>query len=533
MVDSSSNVDESLPGQKAIPSIEQEKPSTPVIVECSPNSRYAKFSSVLGKGSYKVVWHAIDRDEGVEVAWNCVKTTKSNFAELSREIEILSRVRHPNIITFHDSWYSENEFVFITELMTSGTLREYIKKIQPPNTKIVKRWCSQILRGLQYLHSHDPPIIHRDLKCDNIFINGSHGEVKIGDMGTAKMKLGKKYTVIGTPEFMAPEMYDDSGYSELVDVYAFGMCLLEMATGEYPYAECKNAAQVYRKVSQGIAPDSLRKVGDPLIRSLIVACTSPEGKRISVSAALEHPFLSMEPEVTIVAQDSSLRSLTMLLTLRGLNSKPSLKFLFAIDSDTAEVVAQEMIDEGHLPSDFRSIVANEINRLVREFKKTVLSTPKVNKSDSDSSTQSSPDMSQSLAKQLSITSAIATSKSGSSNEALLINLDDSDSESNYDSEHFSYVDDCPIEKFVSDAARCARRDPEKALEWINKLKSQDIYLVRDLRHLHDEDWRNLHLTVFASRALRNHLSSSTVAAPPLLDSTQSLLRSATNLHSPI
>jgi len=50
---------------------------------------------------------------------------------------------------------------------------------------------------LIYLHSYDPPIIHRDIKCDNIFINGAHGEVKIGDMGTAKMKIGKKYTVIG------------------------------------------------------------------------------------------------------------------------------------------------------------------------------------------------------------------------------------------------------------------------------------------------------------------------------------------------
>ena len=73
----------------------------------------------------------------------------------------------------------------------------YIRKLSLPNMKIVKRWSRQILKGLIYLHSHDPPIIHRDIKCDNIFINGAHGEVKIGDMGTAKMKLGKKYTVIG------------------------------------------------------------------------------------------------------------------------------------------------------------------------------------------------------------------------------------------------------------------------------------------------------------------------------------------------
>ena len=52
----------------------------------------------------------------------------------------------------------------------------------------------------------------------------------------------------GTPEFMAPEMYEEH-YDEAVDVYAFGMCMLEMATSEYPYSECQNAAQIYRKVT--------------------------------------------------------------------------------------------------------------------------------------------------------------------------------------------------------------------------------------------------------------------------------------------
>ena len=54
---------------------------------------------------------------------------------------------------------------------------------------------------------------------------------------------------VGTPEFMAPEMYDEA-YDEAVDVYAFGMCMLEMATGEYPYKECQNAVQIFRKVTQ-------------------------------------------------------------------------------------------------------------------------------------------------------------------------------------------------------------------------------------------------------------------------------------------
>ncbi|CAG8626222.1 17364_t:CDS:2, partial [Dentiscutata heterogama] len=261
-----------------------------IVIEESPSGRYAKLNTVLGKGAYKVVYKAIDRDEGYE-------TTKAEFNDLSLEIKILKQVRHPNIINFHDCWYKDAEFIFVTELMTSGTLREYIRKLSLPNMKIVKRWSRQILKGLIYLHSHNPPIIHRDIKCDNIFINGAHGEVKIGDMGTAKMKLGKKYTVIGTPEFMAPEMYEEKGYSEKVDIYAFGMCLLEMVTGEYPYIECENAPQVYKKVTSGIKPESLKKVQDPDILDLIMHCLDPENERYTAQQIMEHRFLAVEPEV--------------------------------------------------------------------------------------------------------------------------------------------------------------------------------------------------------------------------------------------
>lgn len=71
--------------------------------------------------------------------------------------------------------------------------------------KAIKNWARQILRGLQYLHCHDPPIIHRDLKCDNIFVNGNNGEVKIGDLGLAiVMQQPTARSVIGNT-FHSPE----------------------------------------------------------------------------------------------------------------------------------------------------------------------------------------------------------------------------------------------------------------------------------------------------------------------------------------
>ncbi|XP_019434511.1 PREDICTED: probable serine/threonine-protein kinase WNK6 isoform X2 [Lupinus angustifolius] len=159
--------------------------------------------------------------------------------------------------------------------------------------KAVKGWARQILMGLNYLHSHKPPIIHRDLKCDNIFINGHQGEVKIGDLGLATLlEQNNAKSVIGTPEFMAPELYDEE-YNELADIYSFGMCMLELVTFEYPYRECRNSAQIYKKVSTGVKPVSLSKVKDPEIKLFIEKCLVPASQRLPARELLMDPFLQV------------------------------------------------------------------------------------------------------------------------------------------------------------------------------------------------------------------------------------------------
>ncbi|KAG1098729.1 hypothetical protein G6F42_017942 [Rhizopus arrhizus] len=343
------------------------------VLEWSPNKRYCRLNTLLGKGAFKVVHKAMDREEGYEVAWNVLHIGHDNNKDVGHEIEILKSVRHPNIIAFHDAWLSENrtEFIFVTELMTSGTLREYIRKLSLPNPKIVKRWSRQILKGLAYLHGHNPPIIHRDIKCDNIFINGAHGEIKIGDLGTAEnMWLGdKKYTLIGTPEFMAPEMYEEEGYNEKVDLYAFGMCLIEMTTGEYPYAECTNTAQIYKKVCQHIKPDSLAKIQNQQVLEVINSCLSTnENERLSAQELLECSFLAVEPDVVILENDPSHTIVTLQVVFKG-SDKLSVKFEFNTQEDTAEEVVAEMIEEQVLPERYQQWITSEINRILRDIEK--------------------------------------------------------------------------------------------------------------------------------------------------------------------
>ncbi len=277
------------------------------IVERSPGERYVRFSEKLGSGASKDVYRAYDTEEGIEVAWNVVHLAgvpKTERNRIVNEVRLLERLHHQNIISFHGSWINreQQQVNFVTEILSSGTLKSFINKVQVIRWKIAKRWARQILKGLEYLHSQDPPVIHRDLKCENIFINGTSGDLRIGDLGlsTVHRNNGKALSVLGTPEFMAPDMYEEGLYDEKVDIYAFGMCLLEIFTKEIPYKECTNPAQIYKKVTRGAPPNSLNRLKSDHARQFIELCLgyrNDDGKYVRPSAKelLDHPFLEKRP----------------------------------------------------------------------------------------------------------------------------------------------------------------------------------------------------------------------------------------------
>ncbi|KAF9661901.1 hypothetical protein SADUNF_Sadunf19G0117000 [Salix dunnii] len=271
-------------------------------VETDPTGRYGRYEEVLGKGAMKTVYKAIDEFLGIEVAWNQAKLSQvlsspDDLQRLYSEVHLLRILHHDSIIKFYASWIDVRgkTFNFITEMFTSGTLRQYRQKYTRVNIQAIKKWARQILEGLVYLHGHDPPVIHRDLKCDNIFVNGHLGQVKIGDLGLAAILRGSQsaHSVIGTPEFMAPELYEEN-YNELVDVYSFGMCVLEMLTAEYPYSECSNPAQIYKKVTSGKLPAVFYRIQDLEAQRFIGKCLETASKRLPAKELLLDPFLASD-----------------------------------------------------------------------------------------------------------------------------------------------------------------------------------------------------------------------------------------------
>lgn len=281
--------------------IDHESDDSSLYVEVDPTGRYGRYNEILGKGASKIVYRGFDEYEGIEIAWNQVRLTDflqrpEDLERLYSEIHLLKTLKHKNIMKFYTSWVDtgKRNINFVTEMFTSGTLRQYRLKHKKVNIRAVKHWCRQILEGLLYLHSHEPPVIHRDLKCDNIFINGNQGEVKIGDLGLAAI-LRKSHAArcVGTPEFMAPEVYAEE-YNELVDIYSFGMCVLEMVTFEYPYSECTHPAQIYKKVTSGKKPEALYRVNDPEVRVFVEKCLASVSERLSARELLQDPFLQTD-----------------------------------------------------------------------------------------------------------------------------------------------------------------------------------------------------------------------------------------------
>ncbi|XP_061920937.1 serine/threonine-protein kinase WNK1 isoform X14 [Entelurus aequoreus] len=356
-------------------------------VGTSPDGRFLKFDIEIGRGSFKTVYKGLDTETTVEVAWCELqdrKLSKSERQRFKEEAGMLKGLQHPNIVRFYDSWEGPCKgkkcIVLVTELMTSGTLKTYLKRFKVMKIKVLRSWCRQILKGLHFLHTRAPPIIHRDLKCDNIFITGPTGSVKIGDLGLATLKRASfAKSVIGTPEFMAPEMYEEK-YDESVDVYAFGMCMLEMATSEYPYSECQNAAQIYRRVTSGVKPGSFDKVAIPEVKEIIEGCIrTNKDERYAIKILLNHAFFQEDTGVRVeLAEEDDGEMIAIKLWLRIEDVKKlkgkykdneAIEFSFDLNKDVPDDVAQEMVESGYVAEGDHKTMAKAIKDRVSLIRK--------------------------------------------------------------------------------------------------------------------------------------------------------------------
>ncbi len=298
------------------------------------------------------------------MAWNILSThglNKKQKEQIRYEIELMKKLQHTNIIKLITAWHSreKEEVVLITEIMTGGSLKHYLQKMRYPRLKLIKQWCKNILSALSYLHSYKPhPIIHRDLKCDNIFVCAHTGEIRIGDFGLSTiMNTSCNKTTVGTPHYMAPELFEER-YGPGVDIYSFGMCLIEICTLSTPYKECDSPVSIYKKITSGTKPKAFSRIADEDVRAFIELCLKHVDGRPSADELLEHPFLIIDEndqrthkpvrlleneidEQTPLAQSKHSKPLEISLVLNTQNPQ-KITFSFNPKEDSTQQVAEEM-----------------------------------------------------------------------------------------------------------------------------------------------------------------------------------------------
>jgi WNK lysine deficient protein kinase len=262
-----------------------------------PSNRFICTSETLGSGACKTVYRAFDRAEGKEVAWSKVELQSLDMDGMNgamREVEIMKEVDHPHIVKLSASWVDAKTSTLhlITDLY-AGSLDAYVKLHGRQEPAVIRKWARQICNALVYLHdTGSEPIVHRDLKCANVFVNNYTGDVAVGDLGYATvLSRSRSASVIGTPEFMAPEVLDGN-YSFKADIYAFGMVLIELATLRKPYSKWRTVTHIYMAVLGGSLPEELELVKNANMKALIKACLSAEENRPTASSILEMPYFT-------------------------------------------------------------------------------------------------------------------------------------------------------------------------------------------------------------------------------------------------
>ncbi|KAL7730694.1 hypothetical protein ACLKA6_003465 [Drosophila palustris] len=288
------------------------------ILEESPCGRWLKRREEVDQRDVPgidCVHLAMDTEEGVEVVWNEVQYAqlqelKTQEDKMRQVFDNLLQLDHQNIVKFHRYWTDIQQaerprVIFITEYMSSGSLKQFLKRTKRNAKRLPleswRRWCTQILSALSYLHSCTPPIIHGNLTCDSIFIQ-HNGLVKIGSVVPDAVhysvrrqhldqleQMPEREQERGGHYFHAPEYGAAEQLTAAVDIYAFGMCALEMAALEIQPQSSNSESTA---INEETILRTINSLDNDLQRDLILKCLNPQPQdRPSASDLLFHPLL--------------------------------------------------------------------------------------------------------------------------------------------------------------------------------------------------------------------------------------------------
>lgn len=250
------------------------------------------IENLIGEGGMGVVYKATDqtleRTVAIKILHNHLVRDPVFYERFRNEAILLARLNHPNVTTLYNFSTEREQSFMVMEYVEGVTLEQLLKKEKVLSAEAVVRIISAAAKGLQ--HAHDKGIFHRDIKPSNIMIS-EKGEVKLMDFGIAKLKgstsLTRVGSIIGTLEYMAPELLSGSTPSVASDLYAMGIVMYELLTGKLPFEGHTEASLIHRIIHQKPLPLRTYTTGVPRELESILESLLRKNPERRIGSALE------------------------------------------------------------------------------------------------------------------------------------------------------------------------------------------------------------------------------------------------------
>jgi serine/threonine protein kinase len=255
-------------------------------------SDFYRIGKVLGRGAFGKVSLTVHRLSEEMIAIKSINkeylTDDSSRQKVMKEVKILKRMRHTNIVQLLDTFETSKHIIFVMELCSGGDLLNYVRKRRKLTEDYAKTIFKQILDALHYCHKLN--ILHRDIKLDNIILD-AEGVIKVGDFGVSKIVDNNQtmYDQCGTPAYIAPEILRDKGYKGYgIDVWSAGVVLYAMLYGTVPF-RAQNMSELHDMIVK--AKFSLKPEISEQARDLIKKILEPDPrKRLTIPQIIKHPW---------------------------------------------------------------------------------------------------------------------------------------------------------------------------------------------------------------------------------------------------
>ncbi|MHA2789373.1 protein kinase domain-containing protein [Corynebacterium sp. S7] len=229
----------------------------------------------IARGGMSTVYRCVDERLGREVAAKVMDDKYVDdelfMSRFTREARAMAQLSHPNLVNVYDFSVHGDHAFLIMELITGGTLRELLAERGPMPPHAATSVMRAVLTGLSVAHAKG--MVHRDIKPDNILINGDN-RVKLADFGLVRAASDSKHStdqIVGTVAYLSPEQVDGSEITQASDVYSAGIVLYELLTGETPFSGDSQLTHAFARLNDDVPAPSSKIAGVPKLFDELVA----------------------------------------------------------------------------------------------------------------------------------------------------------------------------------------------------------------------------------------------------------------------